>query len=89
MIIYPEEIMSAKIKTLEAELDEYKQAYEASMRIIKSIFPENFPDIYFISGERGCKDANGLPERLHICPAYGVDWFQIYERTDNTWGPEY
>lgn len=70
------------------EID-YKAAYEAAMRIIKSIFPDKFPDNYFISGEGGEKDENSLPERIHVCPAYGVDWFQIYERTDKIYGPEW
>ena len=44
---------------------------------------------YFICGEGGTKDTNNLPEKLFVCPAYGCDWFQIYERTDNTAGPEW
>lgn len=44
---------------------------------------------YFISGEGGTKDTNGLPERLLLCPAYGCDWVQVYERTDVTAGPEW
>ncbi len=44
---------------------------------------------YFICGEGGQKDKNGLPERLHLSPAYGVDWFQVYQRTDQTAGTEW
>lgn len=44
---------------------------------------------YFICGEGGTKDDNGLPERLMVCPAYGCDWFQVYERTDVTAGSEW
>jgi hypothetical protein len=91
MIIYPEEIMTAKIKTLEAEVEFWKEIVrnENAMTEKYKQACEAFPDNYFISGEGGEKDANGLPERLHVCPAYGLDWFQVYERTDNTWGPEY
>lgn len=67
----------------------YKDGYDAAMRIVKSTYPDKFPDAYFISGEGGKKDENGLPEQIHVCPAYGVDWFQIYERTDKTHGPEW
>jgi hypothetical protein len=52
----------------------------------------NYPDktgYYFICGEGGTKDDNGLPERLHVCPAYGADWMMVYTRTDKTSGPEY
>lgn len=38
--------------------------------------------VYFICGEGGEKDCNGLPETVFICPAYGADWFRIYRRVD-------
>jgi hypothetical protein len=67
----------------------YKDGYDAAMRIVKSTYPDKFPDTYFICGEGGEKDQNNLPKRIHVCPAYGVDWIQIYERTDKTFGPEW
>jgi hypothetical protein len=50
---------------------------------------EKLGDIYFICGEGGSKNDNGLPQQILICPAYGVDWFQVYERTDKSHGPEW
>lgn len=50
---------------------------------------EKFGNQYFICGEGGQKDSNNLPDRIFICPAYGVDWFQVYEKTNTTHGPEY
>jgi hypothetical protein len=44
---------------------------------------------YFICGEGGSKDTNGLPEKLYLSPAYGCDWFQVYDRTDVTAGSEW
>lgn len=35
---------------------------------------------YFICGEGGEKDINGLPERISVCPAYGADHSEIYVR---------
>ena len=67
----------------------YKDGYDAAMRILKSTYPDKFPDTYFICGESGEKDENNLPERIFVSPAYGVDWFQIYERTDKSFGPEW
>lgn len=67
----------------------YKDGYDAAMRIIKSTYPDKFPDTYFICGEGGEKDKNNLPDTIHVCPAYGCDWFQVYKKTDQTWGPEY
>jgi hypothetical protein len=55
---------------------------------LKTSYPDKSGS-YFISGEAGVKDDNGLPERLHICPAYGADWIMTYTRTDKTSGPEY
>jgi hypothetical protein len=77
------------------------EAYEGELLDLRSkvalyskIFTHSFAadklgDIYFICGEGGEKDRNNLPERIHICPAFGCDWFQMYERTDKTHGPEY
>lgn len=73
------------------------EAYEGELRqlrrianIVKhEILAEKYGDIYFICGEGGEQDENGLPDRLHICPAYGVDWFQVYEKTESSVGPEY
>lgn len=73
------------------------EAYEGELRELRKIkslikhnlLAEQMAGIYFICGEGGEKDKNNLPKQIHVCPAYGVDWFQIYERTDNTFGPEW
>ena len=88
-IVYPEELLYKRVAELEAELEKSKAGYEAAMRIIKSTYPDKFPDTYFICGEGGEKDKNNLPDKIHVCPAYGVDWFQIYERIGTTVGPEW
>ena len=71
------EVLLAKLKLLE-KVDMY----------LKTSYPDKSGS-YFICGEGGVKDDNGLPERLHICPAYGADWMMLYTRTDKTHGPEY
>ena len=58
---------------LEAENERLKD-------ILRRWFPDKFPGLYFICGEGGDKDANGLPERIHVCPGYGCGWSQIYTR---------
>lgn len=45
--------------------------------------------VYFICGEGGTKNEIGLPERIHVCATYGLDWFTEYQRTDKTVGPEW
>jgi hypothetical protein len=68
---------------------DYKLAYEAAMRIIRSTYAEKFPDTYFISGELGQKDDNNMPEKILVCPAYGLDFSYVYVRTDKVSGPEW
>ncbi len=73
------------------------EAYEGELKLLRKVYSlvrhtvlaENIGNIYFICGQGGEKDNNNLPKQIHICPAYGVDWFQIYERTDKTFGPEW
>jgi hypothetical protein len=77
------------INQLTEELNKYKDAYDAAMRIVKSTYAEKFPNTYFICGELGIKDLNNMPEKLMVCPAYGVDFSYIYERTKKTTGPEW
>lgn len=74
---------------LEAYEGELKKLRRLETIIKHEVLAEKLGYIYFICGEGGEKDKNNLPERIHICPAYGVDWFQIYEKTDKTFGPEY
>jgi hypothetical protein len=35
---------------------------------------------FFICGEAGEKDTSGLPDKVFICPTYGVDGFQVYKK---------
>lgn len=78
--------MNLEIEAYEGELKALRRAYE----IIKHLdLAEKLGDIYFICGEGGEKDKNGLPDNLLVCPAYGVDWFQVYKKTEQTHGPEY
>lgn len=66
----------------------FKEAYEHIdhlYNILRKAFPEQSGQ-YFICGELGERDRNSLPQKIMICPAYGCDWSQIYERTDQTIG---
>ena len=74
---------------LEAYVGELKKLREFHKMVRHTLLAEKFGDIYFICGEGGEKDKNNLPDKIHICPAYGCDWFQIYTKTEKTFGPEW
>ena len=77
------EAYPGELKKLRSENEFFKKAFSHTFAADK------LGDIYFICGELGEKDSNGLPNKIMICPAYGVDWFQIYEKTNQTEGPEW
>lgn len=52
--------------------------------IIRRVYAEHLPDTWFVCGEMGEKDQNGLPQYIDVCPAYGVGWYQVYEKTDRS-----
>ncbi len=70
------------------------EAYEGELKLLRKVYElvrhtelaEKIGNIYFICGDGGQKDQNNLPERIHICPAYGCAWFQVYEKTNVTGG---
>lgn len=78
--------MNLEVESYEGELRELRKIKSL---IKHELLAEKMGDIYFICGEGGEKDKNGLPDRIHVCPAYGVDWFQVYEKTQSVSGPEY
>ena len=83
------EAYEVELAKLRKEVETFKKGYEAAMKIVRSTYPDRFPDTYFICGEGGEKDKNGLPDLILVCPAYGADWVQTYEKTDRQVGPEW
>jgi hypothetical protein len=80
------EKMNLEIEAYEGELAMLRKCY---LLVKHTGLAEKMGNIYFICGEGGAKDQNNLPDRIHICPSYGVDWFQVYEKTISAIGPEY
>jgi len=71
---------------LEEENAMLKRALELYQRE-RDRFIHNNPEItgaYFLTGGHGEVDENLLPQYISICPAYGVGWDQVYERTKRT-----
>jgi hypothetical protein len=54
--------------------DDEKKQFETLKKIFVHTNPEKFEGVYFICGEAGEKDDMGLPEYIHVCPAYGADF---------------
>jgi hypothetical protein len=70
---------AARISKLERAIE----LYEAERTRFRHAKPE-YTGAYFISGAHGVRDGNCLPEYIHVCPAYGADWSQIYQRIERT-----
>ena len=59
--------------------EELARDNERLQNIVRHLIPDKLPGMYFICGEAGNHDRNGLPERLIVCPAYGSDVTEVYE----------
>jgi hypothetical protein len=69
------------IQEQDTEIERLKAKCDEQATVLRRLLPDQFGGgIYFICGEGGDKDQNGLPDRIHVCPAYGADWSMIYER---------
>lgn len=78
-------ILTEKIRHAAAdEIEELTKLLEKQQVIIRRIYAEHLPDTWFVCGEMGEKDSNGLPQYIDVCPAYGVGWYQVYEKTDRS-----
>ena len=49
-----------------------------------NVFAEKKFGVYFVCGEGGDKDRNGMPEQIYVCPAYGSDVIYRYNRMDSS-----
>lgn len=78
-----------EIERLNREVDRLKQICNDQAMILRRLSPDKFPDTYFIHSGLGEKDQNGMPEKLLVCPAYGVDFSYVYEYNGKTTGTEW
>lgn len=65
------------------------RADNAKLReILRHMFPEKSND-FFICGHIGERDSLGLPDKVLICPTYGLDGFAIYQKVGEYTSPGY
>jgi len=69
-------------------LDEVADLLKKQTKVLSHLFPER-SGAYFICGESGDKDEMGLPERILVCPSYGLDGMAVYTKTTDYTAPQY
>jgi hypothetical protein len=79
-------IAADRIELLKNSCEMFRNVLEIYQRE-RERFRHAKPEItgeYFLAGGHGDIDSNMLPQFVHICPAYGAGWEQLYQKTDNT-----
>ena len=71
------------------EIERLREKCTKQAMILRRLNPEHFPDTYFICGEAGEKDQNGMPAKIMVAPAYGVDFAYEYVYNGRVTGPEW
>ena len=77
--------MNLELETYEGELAQLRRVH----KMVRHLSAEKLEGVFFICGEAGEKDEMGLPEKIMVCPAYGLDGFAIYTKTSGYSAPEY
>ena len=77
--------MNLELETYEGELAQLRRVH----KMVRHLSADKLDGVYFICGEGGEKDDMGLPEKIMVCPAYGLDGFAIYTKTSNYSAPDY
>jgi hypothetical protein len=77
--------MNLELEAYEGELAQLRKVF----KMVRHLSADKLAGVYFICGESGEKDSMGLPEKILVCPAYGLDGFAIYTKTSDYSAPEY
>lgn len=88
--IYPEDQDHdfALYANARAEIIRLRDKCDKQAMVLQHAFPER-SGVYFICGQGGEVDDNGLPDTVSICPVFGADWSAIYKRISEGSGPEW
>ena len=66
--------------TMFQEILRLKEKCDKQATMLRRLFPDKYDGFYFICGEIGSKDNNGLPDHILVCPAFGSDCIETYSR---------
>jgi hypothetical protein len=77
--------MNLELEAYEGELEKLRRVHT----MVRHLSAEKLDGVFFICGEAGDKDDMGLPEKIMVCPAYGLDGFAMYTKTSGYSAPEY
>ena len=81
--------MNHEVERYEGELRQLREENEKFKNIFRHANAEKLDGVYFICGEAGEKDTMGLPEKILVCPAYGLDGLAIYTKSSDYSAPGY
>ena len=71
--------MKQTIADKEKEIERLKEKCDKQAMILRRLTPDQHPNTLFISGILGALDQNGMPKKICVVPAYGVDFSYVYE----------
>ena len=81
--------LQAEVDKLRSEVERLSKKCDTQAMILRRLDAEKFPGTYFIHSGLGETDTNGMPIKLLVVPAYGVDFSYIYQYTGKTTGQEW
>lgn len=81
--------MNHEVERYEGELRQLREENEKFKNIFRHANAEKLNGVYFICGEAGEKDNMGLPEKIYVCPAFGLDGLAAYTKTSEYSAPGY
>ena len=77
------------IAALQAENARLSELIAKFRTIVIHASAEKREDIYFICGQMGPMDEMRLPAKILVCPAFGLDGFAVYSKTQDYSAPGY
>lgn len=80
--------VTTTVEELQAEVKRLQKKCDMQAIILRKLTPEKYTG-YFICGEIGERDQNGMPAKIMVAPAYGVDFAYEYVYNGRVTGPEW